>query len=51
MILEIYTFTFLFVLGVLIYAWNIYWNNINDNERHLLLMIILIPLLCLILVL
>ena len=49
--LEVYFFTFLYVLMVSIYFLVCYGERVNENERHFLLMITLIPLACLILVL
>ncbi len=49
--LEIYFFTFLFALMVSIYFLLCYKEWVNENERHFLLMITLIPLVCLVLVL
>ena len=51
MILEIYFFTFLFCLHSLVYAYLVLFTNVNEDERHLLKLILLIPLVCLILVL
>ena len=49
--LEVYFFTFLYVLMVSIYFLLSYKEWVNENERHFLLIITLIPLVCLILVL
>ena len=49
--LEIYFFTFLFCLGAIIYALVVLLDCVNENERHLILLLLTIPLIGLILVL
>ena len=49
--LEIYFFTFLFCLGTIVYAFVVYFNCVNENERHFILLLLTIPIIGLILVL
>jgi hypothetical protein len=48
--LEIYFFTFLFVLGLFMYGSAIYLKAINENERDLCKWLLIIPIICITLI-
>ena len=50
MILEIYFFTFIFVLGLFLYGMAVYMKTINENEMSFCRYILYVPLICIMLV-
>lgn len=49
-ILEIWAFTFIFVLGLFLYGMAIYLKTINENEMSFCRYILYVPLICIMLV-
>ncbi len=50
MALEIYAFTFIFVLGLFLYGMGIYFKTINEYELEFCRYLLYLPLICIMIV-